>query len=490
MTLPFQPRAFSAFFSIPAILIAALLALSACTTNPATGEQQFTGLLPAGQEAQVGASEHEKIRAAYGGFMQGNVATYVSNIGQKIARNTERQDVNYQFFVLDSSEVNAFALPGGYIYISRGLLTLADDEAELAGVLAHEIGHVTGRHAAARTSQGALVGIGAAILGAATGSNAVGQIASTGGDLYVRSYSRGQESEADTLGVRYLTRAGYDPAAMADFLTSLERQTQLEAKLAGREGESTSAFLSTHPLTSDRIRAARAEAQQYPQSGVRNRDQYLTMVDGLTYGDSAAQGFVSGNTFYHPQMGFAFDVPQGFNVQNGPREVVAAGPGGAAIIFDAASGSGDPAAYLRNQWFKDAPLSGVEAITINGMRAATGALAGTANGRPVTVRAVAIEWQPGRFYRFQMAIPQTANSAVIDELRRTTYSFRRLNQSEVASLRPLQLDIFTAGPGDSVQARAARMPFSSYQVERFQVLNGLNPGEGLQPGRIYKTVIQ
>lgn len=467
------------------------LTLAACSVNPATGEKQFTAFLPAGQEASVGASEHEKVQATYGEFLNGPITDYVGRIGAKVAANTERTDVQYKFFVIDSPIVNAFAIPGGYVYVSRGLLALANSEAELAAVIAHEIGHITARHAASRMSQGVLAGLGAAILGAATGNQAVGQLASVGSDLYIKSYSREQEHQSDELGVRYLSRAGYDPKAMASFLRSLDAQTKLDQRIAGsQEGEGMNYF-STHPVTSDRIAQASAAAGQYPAgSQVDNHDVYLSLINGLTYGDSDSQGFSRGDNFYHPKMGFTFALPPGFVLNNNPSEIVATNKDGAVVILDSGRDdqNRDPMAYLTQEWMKNNPPSGAENVTINGLRAATAAFAGTANNKPVIIRVVAIEWKPGQFFRFQMAIPQNAGTDVVDGLKRTTYSFRAMTANERATIKPLKVRTYAAKAGDSVASIAQYMAFKDYREERFRVLNGLTGN--VTPGTLYKIITE
>jgi predicted Zn-dependent protease len=466
------------------------LAVGSCTVNPATGQRQFTGLLPEGQEASLGASEHSKVQQTYGDFVTGPVADYVNRVGQKLAANTERPDVQYKFFVIDSPVVNAFAIPGGYVYVSRGILALANSEAELAGVLGHEIAHITARHAASRVSQGALAGIGAAILSAATGSEAVGQIANVGSDLYIKSYSRGQENESDSLGVRYLASAGYDPKAMSSFLRSMEAQSRLDQQIAGKSSASTMNYFSTHPLTSERISNASAAAVNYQASGNANRDVYLSMINGLTYGDSEAQGFIRGENFYHTKMGFMFSMPKGFTIQNNPSEVLAVHSSGAAIIFDSGRDeqNREPLAYLTQNWMKANPPSGAENITINGKRAATAAFAGTANGKSVIIRVVAIEWRPGQYFRFQMAIPQNAGTDIVEGMKQSTYSFRSMSQQEINSIRPLNIRTVTASSGDTVASLSQRMAFSNYKEERFRVLNGLSGN--ITPGQVYKIITE
>ncbi|MCI5060482.1 MAG: M48 family metalloprotease [Alphaproteobacteria bacterium] len=465
--------------------------LSACSVNPATGDRQFTALLPTTSEARVGAEEHAKIAKAYGNFVKGPVADYVSRIGQKVAKNTERKDVTYRFYVIDSPMVNAFALPGGYIYVSRGLLSLANSEAELAAVLGHEIGHVTARHAAERMSQGAVVGIGATVLGAVAGSSAVSQAANLGSNLYLKSYSRGQEHQSDELGVRYLSRAGYDPHAMADFLRSLDAQSQLERKEAGKSGTGFNYF-STHPLTAERVAQAGAEAQKYPNAnGVRNRAAYLQVINGMTYGDSAAQGFARGSSFYHPTIGFAFDLPQGTKIMNSPAQVVGTHSNGTVIVFDAANdkAKSDPLRYLTQVWLRNEKLADAAEISVNGMRAATASFAGNVKGRAVTVRLVVIEWKAGEFFRFQMAIPKGMSSSFMNQLKKASYSFRRLSESEKRSIQPKKIRVVVAEGGASVSSMAAKMDVEGDKLSKFLILNGMRPSDKVIAGQPYKVVI-
>lgn len=474
------------------LILALALLVQGCSVNPATGEKQFTGLLPAEQESRLGVGEHQKVKQTYGEFVTGPIADYVSRVGEKVAANTERSDVRYKFFVIDSPIVNAFAVPGGYIYVSRGLLALANSEAELAGVMAHEIGHITARHAAERMSHGVLVGLGAAILSAATGSDAVGQAANVGSELYIKSYSRTQEDQADELGVRYLTRAGYDPRSMATFLKNLDAQTKLDLKIAGQgEGATGFSYFSTHPVTTDRVAHAARLAAGYPQAGnnIDNRDVYLSMINGLIYGDSEEQGFMRGDEFYHPRMGFTFAVPKFFAITNNPSELIAMHPGGSVLILDSGRDDQgrDPLSYLTDHWMKGKTPMGPEAVTINGMRAATAAFAGKTGDMSVLIRVVAIEWKPGQFFRFQMAVPQSAGKDIVESLKKTTYSFRRMTEEEKDTVKPMRVRTFVASPSDSVENVAAKMKFTSYKAERFRVLNGI----GSQPmvtGQVYKVI--
>lgn len=466
------------------LVLASTALISACTTNSATGEKQFTALMPASSEAQVGATEHAKVEAQFGKFMTGPISDYVNKVGQRVAANTERKDVQYKFYVLDTPMVNAFALPGGYTYFSRGLLTLANSEAELAGVIGHEIGHITGRHAASRMSQGFVVGLGAAVIGAAVGGSA-GDVANLGSNLYISSYSRGQESQSDELGIRYLSRAGYNSMAMATFLSSLDAQSKLE-----NGGKSNFSYFSSHPLTAQRIQEARVEAAKYPANNNEGRAAYLNQINGLVYGDSPEQGFAKGNRFYHPEMDFTFSVPQGSKITNAPQNVVAQHPNGTVIVFDAGKGkSSDPLTFLRNEWLKGENGGNAEAITVNGKRAATTAFSGNVKGKAMTIRLVAVEWSPNTYYRFQMAIPNGVSNAFMNELKTTTYSLRAMTASEKTSVKPKKIRVLVAPAGASVASMAAKMNVEGDKEAHFRVLNGMGTNTQLLANQPYKIVM-
>jgi predicted Zn-dependent protease len=466
-------------------------ALNACSTNPATGEKQFTALMSPQQESKVGATEHAKIMQEFGAYPDQALQNYVQMIGARVTQNTERPDVQYKFFVLDSPIVNAFALPGGYIYVSRGLLALANSEAELAAVLAHETGHITARHSAERYSQGVLTSLGAAVVSAAVGSDGVSQALGLGSNLYLSSYSRGQENEADSLGLRYMSRGGYDVAAMAGFLGSMQSQSALDSRLAGQGSKTGANYFSTHPATAERVAKTSGEASSYPRGGNLGRDAYLSAISGMIYGDSARQGFVRGNDFYHTEMGFTFSAPSGFRLVNNPAQVIGTSPDGAVIVFDMVpnKAGADPLSYLAKSWMKDEKLQGVEQTSVNGMKAATAAFPGQVGGRPVTIRLVTVQWNATTMARFQVAIPQGADAAAVESLRRATYSLRPLSAQEKQSLRPYRVEIITAKSGDTAATLARRQPLDALSEDRFRVLNGLKPGTDVVVGQRYKLIV-
>ena len=303
-----------------AALLLALVAVTGCSTSDAAGQRFFNGGMTPDKEQAIGRDQHPQMIESFGGRYdeKPDLNRYVQSLGDFLVQTSETPDQNFTFTLLDTPVVNAFALPGGYVYVTRGLLALANSEAELAGVLAHEIGHVTARHAAERHGSQVLaqvfsVGVGLltqSVTGHRSAAEVVTQTSGTVGQLAVRSFSRDQEFEADLLGVRYLTRARFDPQTMAHFLTRLRAHAALDTPKDDAPG---SDLTRTHPRTAARIQRAIAQAGLMPV--VRPtiaRALYLDKTNGLLYGDSAAQGFIRGQRFSHQQLGVTFTAPRAF----------------------------------------------------------------------------------------------------------------------------------------------------------------------------------
>ena len=475
--------------------VAAVLcfALPACTTNPATGARQITPIMSPEAEAQAGAEAHPKILKAYGGaYDDEKLGAYVAGVTTRVVRATNRPENPYRITVLDSPIINAFALPGGYVYVTRGLISLANDEAELASVIGHEIGHVAARHSAQRHTAAVGTSLLGAVLGAVVGSSAVNQIFGMGGQGFLASYSRDQEYEADMLGVRYLARAGYDPYAAADFLKSLNANDALDAKLRGMsEGDARTNWLASHPATPARVEAAIAHARETGVAGgtaERRREIYLSAIDNMLYGDDPAEGIVKDRQFIHPDLRFSFEAPPGFLLTNSPSAVMVQGPERAIAKFDmgkkpAATEIGD---YLARGWASGIRLGPVERFTVNGMKAAT---APTSIG-DYNARLVAIEFGPEQVSRFILGTLPATEQRYAPALQDMVMSFRKISAAEASAVKPLRLRIVAARRGDSVTSLARRMGNSGHQAERFRVLNGLSEGEGVVAGQRYKIVAE
>ena len=483
-------------FLLSALLISGLAGLSGCSVNPVTGEQSFTALMSPSEEQRIGAQEHPKLVELFGGlYDDAALARYVSSIGSLLQQTSEQPTPPFRFVVLDSPIVNAFALPGGYVHISRGLMALANDEAELAGVIAHEIGHVTARHSAERYSRGVLAGLGAAVLGAVSGIGAVGDLAQVAAGAYVQGYSRDQEFQADQLGVRYLSRAGYDPLAMSSFLGSMGEESALAAKIAGQEGtEPAASLFSSHPRTGDRVARAAADARAAAgASPARDPALYLNKIDGMIYGDSPEQGFVRGRVFSHPTLRLSFTAPPGFRLNNSQSAIFGEHKSGAVMRFDDAkleSDRTDTLNYLVRQWAEGLALQDVERIRVNGMEGATGAARVQTQGGPADLRLVVVRWSADRVYRFLFLTPPRETRALDTELRRTAFSLRQISESEAAALKPLRIRVIKVRAGDTVESFAERMAFTDFQAERFRVLNGLGPRDALKTGGLVKIIAE
>lgn len=455
----------------------------------------FGPFISEADEARMGAEQHDQVMAEFGGaYDHPALAAYVDSIGQFLALTSERPDVKFTFTVLNSPIVNAFALPGGYVYVTRGLLALAGDEAELAGVIAHEIGHVAARHGAQRMSNAMLANLGLGLLGVLTDSEQVAGLAQLGALAMVQSYSREQEYEADLLGVRYLSRAGFDPEAMASFLAKLKAHSKLESILAGNpDSKDQFDILATHPRTAERVRRAiQAAGARRVAQPIVGRQIYLNKIKGILYGDDPEQGLINGRTFVHPILRFRFEAPPDFQLLNGASQVLAKGPDGAALIFDLDQRKDGRSArdYIQQVWAKDAKLEGLEAIQVNGYRSATATSTATISNQQYDVRLVAIEFDPKLMYRFSFLTPPQATGKFDEAFRRTTYSFRSISQSEANSVRPKRLETYRVRRGETATSISRRMPPEKYPLERFLILNGRYPDDPLREGEVVKVIAE
>ncbi len=478
-------------------MVAVQLLVTACTPvrNPATGEIQYTSMTPR-EERELGRKEHPKILKAFGGaYQDARVADYVRRVGQRIAHVSDVPDLAFTFTVLDSPIVNAFALPGGYVYVSRGLLALVNNEAELAGVLGHEIGHVAARHTALRYDKallGQLGALGATLLGAVllgdTGARLGQQLGGLAATAYVQGYSREQEFEADQLGIRYLIRAGYDPEAMATFLRSLERYERLQTKLRGGRRREIPSWLASHPRTVDRIRRAIARARSGP-GGRLGRDAALAAIDGLVYGDSPEQGWVEGRSFVHPVLRFRFDAPEGFDLRNTPRAVIGR-RGDRLLLFDMADRPPGHSLlrYLRDDWARGARVRILdEGTTVRGLPFVVAAARMRLDGRRREALIAAVRGSGQRVYRFLYLAPRIDS---FDQARfeRVLDSLRELSPREARRLKPLRVRIHVVVPGETLASLVRRMQVARFPEEHFRVLNALDPGTLLRAGSKVKLI--
>jgi predicted Zn-dependent protease len=308
---------------LPPFLAAVVLFAAACATNPATGKRQFN-LMSEAQEISAGQQADAQVKMEMGIYNDPNLQEYVSSIGMKLAKASERPNLPWHYSVVDVPAINAFALPGGYVYITRGILPFLNDEAQLAGVLGHETGHVTARHAAQQYTRAVGGTVGLVALGIfVPGARPFGQLAEQGLGVLFLKYGRGDELQADQLGARYAARGNWDPAAVPEMLTTLGRLDEASGQRRGVPN-----WLETHPEPLARVKEIQPTIQQLSAGRtdlVRNADAMLRAVDGIIYGDNPDQGIVRGVSFIHPPLRFRIDFPNGWDVQNSPEQVVAEG---------------------------------------------------------------------------------------------------------------------------------------------------------------------
>lgn len=460
-----------------------------CASSGLTGDPGSRGIAPG--VAQQAAQQHPDIVTEFGGAANAQVSSYVRSVGQRVAAQTGIV-TPFTVTTLNSPVLNAFAVPGGYVYFTRDLVALANDEAELASVIGHEMGHVAADHAAERQQTSTLGGLGAllagVIFGSETATQLVGQVAQT----YLLSYSRGQENESDALGVRYINAAGYDPHASARFLTSLGAATTLDDQINGRDQRSVPNFARTHPLSQERVQRTTTLANQIQNPGnERGRDRHLAAIDGMIYGDDPQQGVIEGNQFLHPVLRLRFAVPQGYTMQNGASAVSISGPNGQAQ-FGGGRSTGSLSSHI-DQVFRQ--LTGGQAqvsypaprtTTVNGKQAAYTTATLNAQQGQVDVTVFAYQWDSSTIYHF---VTLTRAGSGLGPFSSMIGSLTPLSASEAAAIRPRVIDIVTVRSGDTVQSLAGRMAYGNYQLERFLVLNGLSSNSQLAAGQKVKLVV-
>ncbi len=483
------------------MFIAALLLQGCVTTNPATGSSDFTPFMSPAKESAIGKEQHPLVIKQHGGVLDvPKVAGYVAVVGGRLARVSELPKSPFTFTVLNSPIVNAFALPGGYIYVTRGILALFNSESEMASVLGHEIGHVTARHSAKRYNQQLFTGLGVALLGAATKSKGLGDALGYGSQIYLKSYSRGNEYESDQLGVRYSTRAGFDPYAAADMLGSLDAESSLQDIIANRTGQQRPPeFFSTHPNTRDRVSRAFNAAQEtgLPQnSRDRGRDRFLNAIDGMIYGDDPAQGVIDGRTFSHGPLRFRFTVPENYRLSNSSDRIYAQGSGpagGGIIIFAGDDLQGrNMMEFTSDTWrkfAKNTALQGLDDLTINGMGAITGWNDITVANVPSRVRMVTIRYSGDQVYYFLMITPLSKLDSLSNSLQRMTYSFKRLPPGQARKIKGKIIRVVTVRRRDTAEKLSRKMAFADHKLDRFLVLNGLNSNSRLIAGQRVKLIV-
>ncbi len=482
---------------LPPICVRALLAplfalgLAGCATLDPYGQKPGLGsALPPEAPRTTGvetpdSSQHKRLVDMFGGeYKAWGTERYLNGILAKLAAASEKPAEPYRVTILNTQVVNAFALPGGNLYVTRGMLALANDASELAAVMAHEIGHITAGHAglrAEREKDQQLIRKVTDVL-----QKDKGEQVQARGVASLANFSRQQEFEADLIGVQTIAKAGYDPLGAARFLTSLSRSTALRASLFNQRAPGQE-ITSSHPSTPERIARATAAARAVTgqEGGEAQRNDYLAAIDSIDFGDNPAEGLVRGRRFSHPRLGFGFLAPEGFVLENTPQAVLGVAAGGAeALRLDSVSVSADTSleSYLAMDWIEGLQPATVKTLAINGLPAATAlAKSGEWQFRVGVVRL------GGDIYRLIFAT--TALTERTDQrFRDSLESFRRIPADEAGKLQPLHVRVVTAAPGDTAEGLAGRMALADRPLEWFLMLNGLDRPGALKAGERFKVV--
>lgn len=488
--------------------MALALALAGCgstVVNPVTGAAERS-VMDERAEIAEGQKAHQQVLQEYGAYDNAAVQAYVDGLGQKLAAQSHRKNLEWHFTVLDSPEINAFALPGGYVYVTRGLMAYMESEADLAGVIGHEIGHVTARHGAQRATSEQNAGLGvlaATVLGAVLESQGVsgagqmaGQMSQTVAAGYIASYGREQELQADGLGAEYLARSHYDPQHMVEVITVLKNQERFAADQAKAEGRSAPAqadWLASHPSNDQRLQAITQLATRYQNLGPytdEGRARYLKILQGLAFGDSASQGLTRGRNFYHPPLGFALTAPQGWRIQNAQDSlslVNAAGDAGLVLRLAPAAAGKNHADIIRTLL---KPSQGrTEAVTLNGLQATrfTGSRQ-NAQGQSQPLEATLVSGPGEGVYVLQFAAKDAAAlQRARAQLREAEGSFRALSAADRQAAKPWVLQTVAYPKGGF--AELAKTSVLDNPEQQLRLINGYYGGGAPRAGQLVKVVV-
>jgi predicted Zn-dependent protease len=423
-------------------------------------------------QSPAAEKEHERILSSYGGaYDDPKLEALIGKTVDRLVAASDRPDQAYKVTILNSGAVNAFALPTGQLYVTRGLIALACDTSELSSVLSHEMAHVLAKHASIREDKAREAAVASRVMTEWSSDPDMTALALAKSKLTMASFSRAQEFEADGIGVGISARAHFDPYGAARFLTAMERNADLKAGKTSLDPR-TQDFLSSHPATPERVANAQNSARQYtsPDTSERDRDTYLAAIDNIVYGEDPSEGFVRGRRFLHPKLGFTFAAPENFTLDNTAQAVIGVRDGGAqAMRFDvvrvpAEQTLGD---YLNSGWMENVDKASTEDITINGFPAASA----VAHGDPWQFKVYALRFGSD-VYRFIFAAKQKTTESERNA-RETVNSFRRLTLDEIQAARPLRIKVINVQPGDTVESLSHRMASIDRPADRFRILNGL-----------------
>jgi predicted Zn-dependent protease len=479
---------------VATLIVCAGNGLSGCAVNPVSGHNDFV-MMSESQEIAAGRDAHPKIIEQYGLYDNPALQAYVQKLGEGVAANSHRNNLVYRFTVLDSTDVNAFALPGGYVYITRGLLAYINTEAELAAVLGHEIGHVTARHAVRQQSAATVTGLLGSVLAAGVGIQGTQDLVNVLGSALLQGYGREHELEADRLGAEYLARSGYDPHAMIEVIGILKDQEQYEVQQAKEEGREPHVYhgvFASHPDNDKRLQEVVGAANKFksPNAVRVERDGFLHEIDGLTFGDSERDGIRRGNHFYHAGLGVAVDFPVGWKLDNQPKALLATAPQGAALLqlsTEDLNKRVSPSDFLRER-LKITDLRNGEAINDNGMNGYTGITSGKSpfGTRPIRITVLYLN---NTAYAFYGATKDARQADAYDrDFLATARSFHAITAQERSLAREEKIRLQRATANTRFEDLARSSPISDHPLDQLRLINGLYPSGEPAPGSWVKVV--
>jgi predicted Zn-dependent protease len=480
--------------ALMSLIVAVALLFGSCATNPVTGRRQVS-LVSTEQEIAMGKEADPQIVAQFGLYENPELQRFIQNKGEQMAAVSHRNELNYEFKILDSPVINAFAVPGGYVYFTRGIMAHFNNEAQFAGVLGHEIGHITARHSAQQQTKATLGQV--ALIGAMIASPEFAQFGNTaaqGLQLLFLKYGRDDERQSDELGVEYSSKIGYDATEMADFFLTLQRQQE------GTGAEEIPGFLSTHPNPGERYETVHELAAKWKKKLVLtnaevNRNSYLKMIDGMIYGEDPKQGFVENSIFYHPELKFQFPIPPNWQHQNSPQAFQMAAPDGKAMMMLTLA-QGSSLQEAAQQTLQQYGLQMVESkqVTVNGLPAIAmiadqPAQEGQQQGQTIRTLIYLIQYGGNIYSMIGVSSANDFNN-YLQLFSNTMQAFKPLNDPDKLNRQPERIQVRTVQQAGTFLQVLTNFQVPKDRMEELAILNGLELTDRVEQGTMIKVIGQ
>ncbi len=470
------------------LIILLVFWIASCAINPVTGQRELM-LLDEQEEIELGRQVNIQVVQEFGIYDDPELSTYVNDFCQKLAKISHRPNLPYDCKVMDSPVVNAFAVPGGYIYFTRGILAYLNSEAEMIGVMGHELGHVTARHSAQQYSRAQLaqVGLGVGMIFLDYLPAIAGEVAQLGVQMLFLKFSRDNERQSDDLGVEYASRLGYDGEQMANFFDTLDRMRP------SSEGSPLPDWFSTHPNPAERNQTVSLRAREWQDKlNLRkpkiNRDEYLRRIDGLVFGENPRQGFVENNIFYHPNLRFEFPVPQGWILQNTPAFIRLVSPKKDAMIIFTISPEGPPKqAALQFAQKNKAEVIESSPTEVNGLPAHRLISEVRSSQGVLTIKSYFIE-KEGKVYMFHGLTSPVRFDQYSPTFGITMEKFRELTDPKKLGVKPHQVRMRSVPQGGSVRGVLLALGVPEDDLEKTALLNGKTLNDSVAAGTMMKVI--